>query len=229
MLREQELLGTPYLKVPESLEPTSGRVLPQLDFETLQQLREAGWSRVGLMVAFVDSDGKVMMLEHNGRDKNGHGALGPLGETSKSAAPIIEQPLETLYRGIQEELGMERPHDLGLWMYQEAGWTINRWPRGTSYPNEFACAISFPVFVPDDVKQHLVSIPHGTEEVRGIGFYSPSEIAAMDSGQLRPGVQQWLGQLDGAGLLDPARFGRLEPLDFSPVYASLLKDIDLQR
>ena len=229
MLREQELLLPPKFSIPESLRPKSNQPLPQLDFETLHQLGEAGWSRVGLMVAFVDSEGQVMLMEHNGRDKNGHGALGPLGETSKSAGPVIEQPLETLYRGIQEELGLERPSELGLWMYREAGWTINRWPRGINYPGQYACAISFPIFVPDAVKTQLLEMPRGTEEIGGIGFFAASEIDAMDDQCLRPGVRQWLSQLDAEGLLDPSRFGRLEPLDFSPIYASSLKDIELQQ
>lgn len=228
MLREQETLVASRFSVPESLKPDNTRPLPTLDIDSLGRLAESGWSRVGLMVAFTDSDGNIMLMNHNRRDKNSQGALGPLGETSKYAGPIIEQPLETLYRGVQEELAVEQPADLGLWMYQAGGWVINQWPRGTSYPGQYACAISFPVFVPDAVKAHLLDIPRGTEEIGGVDFFAPGDILGMDDAKLRPGVKQWLTQLETSGLLDPEHFNGLQPVDFSPIYSSALRDIDLQ-
>lgn len=216
------------LPVPESLLPGKNSTLPELKASTLEELKNAGWVRVGLMVAFVDSKGKIMMLEHNGNSKNGHGVLGPLGETSQHSGPIIEQPLETLYRGIQEEMGIQYPSNLELWMHQKDGWTINQWPRGVEYPNQYACAISFPIFLPDSVRDYLLSIPHGTEEVRNISFVSPEILMLMDETELRPGVKDWLRQLASANLLDPNEKGDLHPIDFSGIYASALRDIELK-
>lgn len=225
---DRDLASPETLMVPEALKPNPDVSLPVLDGEVLSHLREAGWSRVGLMVAVVDSDGAVMMLQHNLRDKNSHGALGPLGETSQESGPIIEQPLQTLYRGVQEELGIQQPADLQMWMFDKGGWVVNQWPRGDGYSGEYACAISFPIFVTDSVRARLLSIPHGTEEIGGLyDFMSPEEIQAMDEDRLRPGVKPWLRQLDEAGLLTPG-FSQLQEVDFSSIFEASLHDIDLQ-
>ena len=112
-------------------------------------------------------------------------------------------------------------------MYQRAGWVINQWPRGNGYPGEFACAISFPVFLPDSVKEHLLAIPHGTEEVGKISFLNQDAILAMEESSLRPGTKQWLNQLGQAGLFDPAQHGTLEQIDFSQIYEASLRDVEL--
>src|SRR5262249_46394466 len=155
-----------------------------------------------------------LLLEHNGRDKNAQDALGPLGETSQQSGPIIEQPLETLYRGIHEELGIEQPAELGLWMYERGGWVVNQWPRGDSYPGEFSCAIAFPVFITDDAKQRLLAVQHGTPEISRFSFRSVDEIRGMHQEALRPGVSDWLEQLASAGLLDVTAFGSIAEIDF---------------
>ena len=217
----------PDLRIPDSLLSSEDHALPQLTSEVLNELREAGWSRVGLMIALVDSDGDILMLNHNARDKNSHGALGPLGETSQEAGPVIEQPFETLYRGIQEELGIQHPGELDLWMYPHAGWVINHWPRGNDYPNEFACAISFPIFVSDAAKEYLLAIPHGTEEIHGLQFIDSATISSMGEDKLRPGVKNWLRQLTDAGLLDPTCRADLERVDFSNLFVASQEDIRL--
>jgi hypothetical protein len=132
------VLPSEELKVPDSLLPSQGKTLPHIDLETLEELRANSWKRLGIMVPFIDSDMNLMMLKHNGRDKNSHGALGPLGETSQHSGVIIEQPLETLFRGMVEELGVERPQDLDLWMHGEAGWMIHQWPHGINAPGEYS-------------------------------------------------------------------------------------------
>ncbi|HSX27619.1 MAG TPA: hypothetical protein VLG25_02455 [Patescibacteria group bacterium] len=228
MLLEREPLPETQLIVPDALLPNSKQRLPELNSETLALLGEFGWSRVGLMVAFIDSAGNVMMLGHNGRDKNNHGALGPLGETSQQSGPVIEQPIETLFRGIQEELGIQQPSNLEFWMHSRGGWVINHWPRGNDYANQFACAISFPVFINDAVRGHLSSIPHGTEEISSMSFLSADEILAMDETALRPGVKAWLSQLINADLLNPDQNQKLQKVDFSNIYESSLRDIELQ-
>jgi hypothetical protein len=223
--KEPEL--QPALTIPDALLPQADRTLPSLSQEVLEKLRGSGWKTVGLMVAFTDSTGNIMMLEHNGRDKNEPGALGPLGETSQCSGPIVEQPAETLYRGIQEELGIQHPVELDFWMYRRAGWVVNEWPRGNAYQGEFACAISFPVFMPDSLKEYLLAIPHGTEEVGRMHFIDKETILAMEESRLRPGTKQWLTQLDQAGLFVPEQYGALEQIDFSQIYEASLRDVEL--
>lgn len=226
MTFEKNVETSASLRIPDALQPDPELSLPALTPETLDSLREAGWSRVGLMVAIVDTDGNVLMLNHNGRDKNCQDDLGPLGETSQQAGPVIEQPLETLFRGIQEELSVQQPAGLEMWMHERGGWVVNPWPRGDGFPGEYACAISFPVFVSDKTRDYLLSIPHGTEEINGIrGFLKPSEILDLDDTSLRPGVKAWLSQLSEAGLLDLSPDSGLSKIDFSNIYAAGLDDI----
>lgn len=213
------------LIVPESLKPRGGVLLPELTYDVIKELGHAGWSRVGIMVAFVDSDGQVMMLAHHQRDKNQDGALGPLGETTRESKPIIEQPLQTLFRGIKEELGVKYPGSLNIEMNQDSSWVINQWPRGNNFPGEFSCAISFPVFITDSVKTSLLAIPHATEETKGLNFISPEAIMATDDQHLRPGVKSWLHQLEQAGLLTPEQNGSLRKVDFSSIFEASLKDL----
>lgn len=227
-MRTKEGLGSePVLTVPDTLLLQADLPLPNLTYEMLDELKRGGWKTVGLMVAFTDSDGNIMLLEHNARDKNEPGVLGPLGETSQYSGPIIEQPIQTLFRGIQEELAVQRPTELDFWIYQSGGWIVNQWPRGKCYTGEFACAISFPVFVPDEIKNYLLAIPHGSEEVCGLDFYSPEAIFSMPEPDLRPGTKKWLEQLDRAGVLTPQEHGILMPVDFSSIYEASLRDVEL--
>lgn len=214
------------LAVPESLQPSPERQLPLLDMNVLQELSEAGWKRVGIMVAVVDSVNDILMLNHNGRGKNGHGVLGPLGETSQSSGPIIEQPLETLYRGMREELGEERPDTMALRIHRIGGWVINQWPVGTAHPGEFACAISFPVFINDAVRAALHARNLGTKEVAGAQFMSVEQIESCDPEDLRPGVHEWLGAIVDSGLLESGE-SALTTVDFTSLYATSLQDIEL--
>jgi len=224
---ERELTTEQSLSIPESLLPNPDEQFPTLDFEVLQDLEAQGWQRIGLMVAFVTSDGAVMMLGHHARDKNTEGALGPLGETSKQSGPIIEQPIETLYRGLQEELAVQEPAGLELWTYAHGGWVINQWPRGYQHPGQYACAISFPVFISDETKETLLSSLRATEEIGSLQFATPEVILEAEDETLRPGVKGWLTQMRDAGLLDPASYGPLTPLSFSTIYEASLSDIVL--
>lgn len=215
------------LNIPENLLPSTGKMFPSLDLETLDELKTYGWQRVGILSVFVDSDMNIMMLKHNGRDKNKNGALGILGETSQHSGPVIEQPIETLFRGIDEELGVSRPQDLDLWTHKEKGWVINQWPLGINAPGKFACGIAFPVFLTDTAKNQLLGFKHGTDEIQGIEFMPHHLIREIDDSEIRPGVKDLLEQMDAAGLLMPDIDTPLSPLDFSTLYRASLQDIDL--
>lgn len=210
----------PQLAVPDALSRQNNCLLPSLTPEVINELRAQGWYRIGIMAAFVDSSGRVMMLEHRGRDKNPDGVLGPLGETTRSSGAIIEQPLETLFRGITEELGVQSPGSLDIHLHPKDGWVINSWPAGDNSPGQLSCAISFPVLLPDRVKTSLLTPLCNTAEVRRVRFMTPEEIFNTPDGGLRPGVKPWLQQLDTARLLNPAEFGTLIKLcpvgDYSP-------------
>lgn len=220
------LLPVETLSVPDNLLPSAGKLLPELDIETLDALSKYGWKRIGILAVFIDTDMNVMMLKHNGRDKNQHNALGVLGETSQQSGPVVEQPMETLFRGIEEELGVSRPQDLDLWMHQEAGWLINQWPLGNS-PDEFGCGIAFPIFVTDTAKTRLLSFQHGTDEISGIEFIASQNVLSAEDQMLRPGVKNLLNQMDAAQLLMPRDDISLCPVDFTSLYSASLQDISL--
>ena len=215
--------------VPEVLLPSSESRLPILTLETVTELAASGWSRVGLMTAFIDPQDRILLLRHHGRAKNEAGVFGPLGETSQHAGPDIEQPAETLYRGIIEELGIERPEQLSLKIRRAGGWVINAWPRGNKFPGEVSCAISFPVFMDKGTTELITSLPHGNEEIDGVTMMAPEDILAMEERCLRPGVKNWLAQLSTAGLLERPCPSEQVAIDFSPVFRAAMHDIDLQQ
>lgn len=212
------------LDIPLELRPNPKQILPEITPFTLTRLSEYGWKKLGILVAIVDTAGKVLMLEHKAREKNVEGALGPLGETSKASGPIVEQPLQTLFRGLKEELGTDYPEEMGFSLHQAGGWAINRWPLGT----HVACGVSFPVFVDDPTREHILGIAHVGEEVGAGEFMSPKDIMGMEDALLRPGVKPWLAQLGRAGLMAPgSEFGGVVPVSFTNLFEASLTDIEL--
>ncbi|MBC7581318.1 hypothetical protein H7097_00430 [Aeromicrobium sp.] len=223
------------LAVPHSLQSEPGKILPTLSYETISQLTEAGWSKVGLIVPLITRDSNLLMFKHNevvqttnGKKKVRHGMLGPLGETSKGVHPVIEQPLETLHRGIEEETGTREPSTLGLRARTIGGWFVNHWPVGVEFPDEYACAICPPIYVPPAAEERLLAHQTGNEEISGIYAMSPSDIKDTDPARLRPGVIGWLAQLEATDFLKwPG--DRTREVDFSSVFASGMTDLDLQK
>lgn len=230
MIKERKIDGEPRLVIPESLKPRPDQTLPKLTYDTLLELEQNQWSTIGIIVTFIDIDGNVMLLKHRGSSKSEPGAWGPLSETSKHSGQVIEQPIETLFRGIREELGItnlgEEPR--GLWMHKHGGWVINQWPLGSKRNGEgvskYVAGISFPIFVSDSTKVRLESFHHATEEVSDMCFMSPNNVAEL---LLRPGVEDLLDQLNEAGLLELNPYSDLQPVDFSAVYSASLQDIEL--
>lgn len=231
MAAEQNMNNGTVLAVPDALQPSSDQTLPELTDETLQELQSIGWYTVGIVVAFIDPQGEMMLLEHRGRAKNEPGAWGPLSETSQRQVkptkvdPIIEQPRATLFRGITEELGVQDPKSLELQMHARGGWVVNQWPLGRYSGREhIAAGISFPVFINNAIKKRLESFSHGTEEISNMCFRPPDVI---DDLMQRLGVEGWLAQLMDTDLLTPDSQNDLQPVDFSNVDTASLEDIRL--
>lgn len=222
-------IGSPELVIPDVLQPAPGLILPPLSFETVTELREAGWSRVGLLVPLITHAGRLLILKHNKSDKADEGMLGPLGETSKEALPVIEQPLETLERGLREELGVKEPAHLGIKMRAESGWFTHAWPRGVNYPGEYACAISPAVYVPELAESALLSRKHGNEEICGLAVMTPEEVLDTAEHRLRPGMPDWITKLCESGFMHWPHESESRILDFSSVFSAGLVDLDLQQ
>lgn len=220
---------SPELAIPDTLHPEAGRVLPSLSFDTITQLSDSGWSRIGLMVPLITRASRLIMLQHNETTKTTAGMIGPLGETSKGVHPVIEQPLETLHRGLREETGTREPQTLGLRMRTSGGWFINRWPVGIAYPDSYALAICPPVYVPPHTEERLLSHGHSNDEVNKMHVMSPNDIKDTPVEQLRPGVLEWLAQLeDTTDFMEWPGKDRSREIDFSSVFASVMVDLDLQ-
>lgn len=192
------------LPVPTELQPSHDKHLPAITAATIQELRRTGWTDIGIMVPIIDTDGRILMQQHNGRAKNRCNALGPLGETIKTPGGIPEQPLQALYRGLVEEQNISHPEDIPFHTIATGGWVINRWPKGLAYPGVINCAIVFPLYLDDYGKHQLLSLSRlPSKEIIDASFMSPSEIDGMPDTALRDGVKPWLHQAAQAGLLDP--------------------------
>lgn len=196
--------------------------LPVLPSDIKKTIKDIGWIGIGIMAAIVTEDEDIVMLVGRDTPKYRAGTLGPLGETSKqiegiSGIPsLVEQPLSTLYRGIGEEMGITEPERLGLRMRRTQGWRINQWPRGDAFPGQWNCAISFAVHIPMEAERLLRTIDPHNDEISGIEILSVDRILNDDPRRYRQGVQSWLEQLHGDGLLHPAT-DALTPIDFGSV------------
>lgn len=219
--------------VPEDLLPeTTDESLPTLTTEHLRYLQAAGWSRIGILAAVINSKRQILMLEHAISGKNLEGALGPLAETTRvwnhaKGVWHIEQPLTTLRRSFQEELGVPDPQRLGLRARRVGAWTLSFWPSGNGGNESFGFAICPVISVPDESAAQVSGLVN-TKEVRGAEFMGLDEIRA--TGNLRPGTQEWLDRLVVSGLLEnPEEFS---PISFNqPVFSkgmdAELSDLDL--
>lgn len=212
-------------RVPLEIQCQYDTSLPALSPEVLGSLTAAGWQRVGIMAAIVDSAGDVMMLHHRAGEKCPAGALGPLGETSQQNDSTIEQPSATLLRGLQEEIGLTvAPSE--LFIPSRRGWHINAWPHGHNNPNEFSAAISFPVFINDSLRRAITSNTSSSTEISGRrSFMSPDAVLGQPDDKLRLGVRSWLN-----GLLERGSLSNTQTLITLP-YPNIVKngtDITLQ-
>jgi hypothetical protein len=197
------------LAIPASLRSQEGSThLPHLHADIKSEIASCGWVGIGVMVALITEDADIMLIKGRETKKYRAGTLGPLGETSKQidgmqgVPPLVEQPLSTLYRGISEELGLTEPEELDLRMKRTGGWTVNQWPRGDAYPNQWNCALSFAVHIGHDVEDLLLSINPQNDEVSGVTKLPVEFVLSDTDGLYRPGVHDWLGQLATNGLLE---------------------------
>jgi hypothetical protein len=220
------------IEAPRTLTPQHNpeAQLPLIPSDILDISRDLGWVGVGIMVALVTVNEEVLLLKGRETLKYREGTLGPLGETTKQSdgingiPPIVEQPLQTLFRGIKEELGVSEPATLGLKMQTVGAWAINQWPRGDSYPNQWNCAISFVVHVPPKSASLLRTIDPHNDEVMGLVGRQVDDVLADNPDNYRLGTQNWLAQLKHTNLLSSAACD-LRTIDFSSVF---LGDHDVQ-
>ncbi len=218
------------LMIPASLRGQEGKThLPHLPADIKDEIAACGWVGIGVMVALVTEDAGIMLIKGRETKKYKAGTLGPLGETSKQIdgmsgiPPLVEQPLSTLYRGITEELGLTEPETLDLRMKRMGGWTVNQWPRGDAYPNQWNCALSFAVHIGPDVEELLLTINPQNDEVSGVTKLPVEFVLSDREGLYRPGVHDWLGQLAANGLLEATE--DIAPISFDTI---LLGHKDIQ-
>ncbi len=218
------------LTIPASLKTQEGNThLPHLHADIKREIAACGWVGIGVMVALITEDTDIMLIKGRETKKYKAGTLGPLGETSKQIdgtngiPPLVEQPLSTLYRGIIEELGLTEPEELELRMKRTGGWTVNQWPRGDAYPNQWNCALSFAVHIGRDVEELLLTINPQNDEVSGVIKLPVDYVLSDREGLYRPGVHDWLGQLAANGLLDASE--DVTPIAFDTI---LLGHKDIQ-
>lgn len=208
------------LKFPENAQPQlANEMLPQFTGEDLIEMKTAGWSRLGMVAAVVDPSNRIMMLEHKGSDKIHDGALGPIAETSQfTRSPeglVVEPTTYTLSRCIKEELGVSDPTYLRLLAKRVGAWALNPWPIGKNYPGQFGLAISPVARIGRDAQEMLMDNFDETEEIKGIKFMDPNDIAR--GGLFRDGTQQWIKDVRRSGLMNNKELWPMDLPVTSPV------------
>lgn len=188
-------------------------MFPHATVDDLRQLQEMGWSRLGVATAVVNERGELLMLEHAESYKHREGAVGPVMETTRVRAGEVESTEQTMYRALQEELGVESPEELSLRARILYGWTLHRWPVGFKVMAEHVLGINPVVVIPDD-KADKIGRFINTDEIRRAEFMPVERVMIHE--RLRPGVLEWLGGLTSRGLLD-RRHGTYHPVNFDTV------------
>lgn len=195
------------LQYPDKFKPSVGVTeFPQITVEDLKQLKEQGWSRVGIVAIIMDSYGNILISENPpDDDKVPRRQYGFSSETSHIYGDTIESPLETLARCISEELDIDDPSEINAHIPATNPYIIVQWPVGGKHENEFALAICPVVIVDDDSAKLLTKIPDYSSplkknEVTAADFIEPYRIPRLDC---RDGIDETLRQIRSSGLLDP--------------------------
>ena len=170
---------------------TGMELVPTLTDAELRQLHAEGIQRVGIVALLVDSERqRMLLLEHTQSEKSQAGMWGALGETALVATQgdgwKIEAPMDTLARGLQEELKV--PASTGqLWVPRRLPFFSLEWPVGVN-STDTAFAIC-PVVVVSDELAAAIGNAEATEEVSTNTFTPIDQASAYD---MRPGMERWL-------------------------------------
>jgi hypothetical protein len=200
---EAAILQTPST-IPDGLDPAHATgMLPGLTVDDLAAIQAAGWSRIGIVAAVADPEGRLLMLEHHGNNKIKDGALGPLAETTHISwvgdTPHVEDPAMTFARGLREELGIADPAALGLRAQAAGAWVVNRWPIGGVYHEQYALAVAPIAHIGSAACKKILTSFKPTDEIDGIRFMPPADIVRIRN--IRPGTVEWLGDVIASGQL----------------------------
>jgi hypothetical protein len=174
--------------------------LPNYTEAHLLELYEAGMHRYGVMAAFFNTGGQILMLEHEESPKTKAGMWGPLGETSHVKRDArgnwhVEPLLLTMLRGLKEEIHVSlEPED--MWLPSDEPSILTTWPLGMidgrMVPGGKTIAQTPIVHVSDEVAEMLVA-GSSSDEVRQAAWLRPEDVQRL--ALLRPGVQSWIGRV----------------------------------
>ena len=204
MASPSELSIPDKLLIPDELLLADKTVLPDLDPELIDELlNKHRWSGVGVALAIFDSKGQLMISEHKVTTKNRQLSWGPNSETVQKSPSRVEHLLTTAERCIEQELGIKRPDDLGLRDLSEARWSVSHWAR----PGKDLLAITLPFHIPDESRDHLLSVPPNTEEIARVRFLPADQV--LDIPNLRHSTPAWIDHLGSVSLLTPQIVGEL--------------------
>lgn len=193
--------------VPKSLHQTRGFMdFPRLAPEDLKSLQDLGWSRVGVAAIFVNPKNEILVLKHQpDGDKILGIQYGVLSETSRvlhggNYSDSIEQPLETLLRGVKEELGINL-RQINALVPTTNPWIFSQeWPVGGKHGTERIFAICSVIFVDETSAKLLVKqYRKGNKEIAAANFMTLDMIPSLP---LRDGTRESLDQIYSSGLLN---------------------------
>ena len=122
------------LRIPESLTPSeTGPKFPVLTIESLRELAQAGWERIGVIVLVINNEGEVLTVTHGaGNPKVPSGTMGVLMETLTFNSERAEQVDDGISRVFAEELGLSEIEiqALDLQTVEHGAWSTVTFPLG---------------------------------------------------------------------------------------------------
>lgn len=153
--------------------------------------------KLGVAVAVLDPDDRLLVIEHEGRDLNyPQGSVSPPLETVKyvegRGVSGCESPVEAGVRGLMEELPInwETMLKAGLSLGSRP-LTCGRWELGVRQGIAHY-VLGYTLGLQVDDPDMLLSMQRQTHEGGHKRFVEISELMEFDDSELRPGTRGWL-------------------------------------
>lgn len=197
---EPEALKFP---IPQSLLPKGeSPTFPDLTQDTLMELAEGGWKRIGILALVVNPKGEVLTVTHGeSNPKVPAGTRGIVSETltftRKNGEVEVEQVDEALSRVFSEELGLTAAdiERLNLTTVGKGAWQPVSFPLNSG---EFALGLILVLQADEQTAQFMTGQPDGslipTKEITHAAFARPESIEMLgrswEAGGFRPGTSE---------------------------------------
>lgn len=176
----------------------------ELDSFTLERARQAGYEKIGVGIALLNSAGEILVIDHKGSSKLVDHTL---GITSETVTFDIENPgraepiIRTIGRCLLDEVSLN-PVTTHVTTKLDGAYTLTDWPVGNRSLGQKLLGINVALLLDGPAAERVAHL-EPNQETYGAYFVDREQLTRQGwSGNLRPGTQDCLHSLGEAGLLE---------------------------